>query len=577
MAEDQGKKEDQFGFTPEGETFGYISLDQARSLAVQTARETPWNSGQRFIDTPMVFTVTESGEDEDYYTVILLFRPEAGVTGTPGREKFFISKGGEVVLRQTLDPPRTRGRWPQLTAITGIAVVIVSVAIGALSLFGGGPSGAHSPLTPTPAPTFAALPNATSMPSATPFPSSTEIAIIAVSPTGTSVPTETPVPIPTPAPTPIPTSMPTSTPTPVPTSAAIPPRTLTQTPSATVVPSQPLAPTPTSTLIPVPSLRLELLNKWGLFGNEPGDMNRPDGIALTVGGAVYIVNSRSNEVQLFTSDGGLIGEFGSRGDGPGQFKSPLDIAVDSVGNVYVSDTGNNRVQKFNEEWRFMLAWGSEGGDVGQFRTPKGITADSDGFVYVVDSGNGRIQKFTGNGQFVLTWGTKGDALEQFRSPRGIATDLAGNVYVADTFNYRVQKFSSEGDFIASWGGFGGRGTPESPDEIAVDGEGNIYVVDRQAIYLLDVDGFRVLWDHDSFRVGGSPEQRDITVDSDGNIYVVRPAGNRLEIYGRRAVSVAPIPTPTPNLVLTPSPTMVPPRSGLLSSREAAPNGSLRCS
>ena len=127
------------------------------------------------------------------------------------------------------------------------------------------------------------------------------------------------------------------------------------------------------------------------------------------------------------------------------------------------------------------------------------------------------------------------------------------------------------------GGFGGRGTPESPDEIAVDGEGNIYVVDRQAIYLLDVDGFRVLWDHDSFRVGGSPEQRDITVDSDGNIYVVRPAGNRLEIYGRRAVSVAPIPTPTPNLVLTPSPTMVPPRSGLLSSREAAPNGSLRCS
>ena len=41
MAEDQGKEEEQFDFTGGGEAVGYISLEQARVRAMQTARETP--------------------------------------------------------------------------------------------------------------------------------------------------------------------------------------------------------------------------------------------------------------------------------------------------------------------------------------------------------------------------------------------------------------------------------------------------------------------------------------------------------------------------------------------------------
>ena len=40
MAEESGKKEEEkLEFTPEGETLGYISLDQARVLALQYARD----------------------------------------------------------------------------------------------------------------------------------------------------------------------------------------------------------------------------------------------------------------------------------------------------------------------------------------------------------------------------------------------------------------------------------------------------------------------------------------------------------------------------------------------------------
>ncbi len=41
MAEEEGKKDDQFGFTPEGEALGYISLEQARVLAMEHARDNP--------------------------------------------------------------------------------------------------------------------------------------------------------------------------------------------------------------------------------------------------------------------------------------------------------------------------------------------------------------------------------------------------------------------------------------------------------------------------------------------------------------------------------------------------------
>ena len=47
--EDLFDKEEKFdAFTPEGEALGYISLEQARLVAMQTARDDPGNYGSRF-------------------------------------------------------------------------------------------------------------------------------------------------------------------------------------------------------------------------------------------------------------------------------------------------------------------------------------------------------------------------------------------------------------------------------------------------------------------------------------------------------------------------------------------------
>ena len=118
MTDEEGKKEDPFdkedkvdAFTAEGEAMAYISLPQARILAMQTTRDDPGDYGASFQGTQMVYDVVEEVEDEDYYVVSLSFRPAGDFRGEPGLEQFFIEKEGRVAHRQVRGLPReARGR-----------------------------------------------------------------------------------------------------------------------------------------------------------------------------------------------------------------------------------------------------------------------------------------------------------------------------------------------------------------------------------------------------------------------------------------------------------------------------------
>ena len=67
MVEDESKwDEEKFGFDSAGEAVAYISLDQARVLAMRTARETPGDYGRRFRHPTMAFEVASDEETEDH-------------------------------------------------------------------------------------------------------------------------------------------------------------------------------------------------------------------------------------------------------------------------------------------------------------------------------------------------------------------------------------------------------------------------------------------------------------------------------------------------------------------------------
>ena len=146
MAEDPGKEEEKFDFTGAGEAVGYISLEQARVLAIQTARETPGEYGSEYQTVSMAFEVVQANEGEDYYDVTLAFRPQGNFSGDPGQEQFFIEKEGTVAVRQVLSLPRRGGRFPVLPVAIGLVIVGVIAAVAVIFAVGGFGDGTEAPV-----------------------------------------------------------------------------------------------------------------------------------------------------------------------------------------------------------------------------------------------------------------------------------------------------------------------------------------------------------------------------------------------------------------------------------------------
>ena len=103
MAQDEGKqKEEKFDFTPEGESLGYISLDQARVRAMEYVRDNQDFYGPKYSGMSLAWEVIDASESEDYYDIRLAYRPSGRYRGDPGVEHLIFDKLGELRMRQVL-------------------------------------------------------------------------------------------------------------------------------------------------------------------------------------------------------------------------------------------------------------------------------------------------------------------------------------------------------------------------------------------------------------------------------------------------------------------------------------------
>ncbi|WP_165452164.1 S-layer homology domain-containing protein [Paenibacillus thalictri] len=301
-------------------------------------------------------------------------------------------------------------------------------------------------------------------------------------------------------------------------------------------------------------------------GTALGEFLNPAGVAVDSGGNVYMVDTGNNRIQKLTVSTNEWSEWGSSGSGLGEFSSPRGIAVDSSGNVYVADVGNYRIQKLTpgangapdswSEWK--RNGGGSGSGLGEFSAPSGVAVDSSGNVYVADVGNHRIQKLTpgANGapdswsEWKKSGGGSGSGLGEFNAPYGIAVDGGGNVYVADTGNHRIQKLTpgvngaqdSWSEWKKSGGGSGnGLGQFYSPEGVAVDSSGNVYVVDtsnhRIQKLTLGTNGIQDSWNEWKKSDGGIGtglgeffNPAGVAVDSNGNMYVADANNHRIQKY-----------------------------------------------
>ena len=92
-----------------------------------------------------------------------------------------------------------------------------------------------------------------------------------------------------------------------------------------------------------------------------------------------------------------------------------------------------------------------------FNRPSDVAWDKAGNIYISDgmAGNvNRIAKFNKDGNFIKQWGATGTEQGQFMGPKALAVDAQGNVYVLDAGNKRVQVFDGEGTFKSQFSNIG---------------------------------------------------------------------------------------------------------------------------
>ena len=224
--------------------------------------------------------------------------------------------------------------------------------------------------------------------------------------------------------------------------------------------------------------------RWllGLFGNEeaPVILQRPQSGVVDESGRILVTDTSRKAVYVFDQKEGRLDVWESA-QGDTHFKSPAGIALGEGGDVYVADADLGVVARINRKGEGQNLIGK-----GELLRPVGVAYDpATHLLYVSDTYGHDIKVFDAEGRLLRSIGQRGDRLGEFNYPTYLAL-AKGELYVTDTMNSRVQVLNAEtGKARLAIGEIGlNVGNMVRPKGVAVDDNGNIYVVESYYDHLL---------------------------------------------------------------------------------------------
>ena len=304
------------------------------------------------------------------------------------------------------------------------------------------------------------------------------------------------------------------------------------------------------------------------------ELNAPSGLALDGAGNLYIADTGNNVIREITASTGIINtvagdsNLGYGGDGLKataagvELNSPQGVTVDAAGNLYIADTSNQRIRRVDAVTGIITTAAGDGDPSGLgdgkgtfsgnggpanaagLSLPYAVAFDAYGNMYIPDSANDviRMVKATSGtvaatstiSTFIGTPGQFGSCANgpaagaSLNSPEGVAVDPAGNVYISDTANSCVRKvnitsqeitaIAAQGDYAISLGGSVGEDEIFEPVGIVLDGLGNVYFADYYYMLVDEIQSDKAVLDYQAtpIRQGQQSTPQIQIVENDGN-------------------------------------------------------------
>jgi hypothetical protein len=278
------------------------------------------------------------------------------------------------------------------------------------------------------------------------------------------------------------------------------------------------------------SARVELVAGRGTGGESAGalaaEITGPFGVSFDAAGTLYFVEMTGNRIRKLGPDGSVTtlagtGRKGNSGDdGPAagaELNGPHSLAVTSSGDIFVADTWNNRVRK-------------------------------------IDGRSGRITNVAGTGRQGFAGDGGPAAQAEFGGIYCLALDEAEQTLdLADLDNRRVRRINLKTGIVTTVAGNGKKGIPADgdlalsaplmdPRAVAIDGRGNLYILERggHALRVVDRAG-KIRTVAGIGRPGNSGDGADarqaklngpkhLCVDREGNVLIADTENHRVRIY-----------------------------------------------
>jgi len=226
-----------------------------------------------------------------------------------------------------------------------------------------------------------------------------------------------------------------------------------------------------------------------------GSLNRAAGLAIDSNGNIYIADTVDYLIRQVSPTSGVMttvagwGHYCNYTDNCGdghpataeatQLANPNGVATDAAGNIYIADTDDNRIRVVNMQSAPITI-------ARQLIQPRNIATVAGSLTPLADGTNTCPSP-------TQSCGDGGQAKSAYlNSPNGVAVDSQGNIFIADSGDHRIREVMPSG-IISAYAGDGttclpttgqcGDGGPATaaqltnPSQLYIDAQNNLYIAD----------------------------------------------------------------------------------------------------